>query len=96
MAIDGPAGDQVGLPPLLAPEPSALPPLAAQARVGAGRWLGSALCGGCFFAPPIPHHVPRRHPKKNSVFFLPRPISHHVHAQASGKIASRKIVCSCG
>ena len=30
------------------------------------------------------------------VFFLPPPISHHVHAQASGKIASRKIVCSCG
>ena len=29
------------------------------------------------------------------VFFLPPPISHHVHAQASGKIASRKIVCSC-
>jgi hypothetical protein len=26
---------------------------------------------------------------------LPPPISHHVHAQASGKIASRKIVCSC-
>jgi hypothetical protein len=28
-------------------------------------------------------------------FFLPPPISHHVRAQASGKIASRKIVCSC-
>jgi hypothetical protein len=27
--------------------------------------------------------------------FLPPPISHHVRAQASGKIASRKIVCSC-
>jgi hypothetical protein len=54
----------------------------------------------CFFAPPIPHNVRRRHPKKNSVWkmrgvFLPPPISHHVHAQASGKIASRKIVCSC-
>ena len=42
----------------------------------------------------------KNHPKKTPsgkcvVFFLPPPISHHVHAQASGKIASRKIVCSC-
>jgi hypothetical protein len=27
--------------------------------------------------------------------FSPPPISHHVRAQASGKIVSRKIVCSC-
>jgi hypothetical protein len=32
------------------------------AGIGAGRLLGSALCG-VFFAPPIPHHV-RGHLKK--------------------------------
>jgi hypothetical protein len=34
-------------------------------------------------------------PEPIAWFFLPPPISHHVRAQASGKIASRKIVCSC-
>jgi hypothetical protein len=41
---------------------------------------------------------PQKASEKNSVwkcvvFFLPPPISHHLRAQASGKIASRKIVC---
>jgi hypothetical protein len=58
---------------------------------------------GCAPKRPLDFKFPPRPQKaseKNSVWkmrgvFLPPPISHHVRAQASGKIASRKIVCSC-
>src|SRR6476620_5682187 len=61
--------------------------------------LFTALCGGVFcpsYSPPRPQKAS----EKNSVWkmrgvFLPPPIAHRVRAQASGKIASRKIVCSC-